>query len=404
MIFYIARQPILDANKKLIAYELLFRDGFNNAFPSIDSNEATARLVENSEFSSGISSLTANNKAFINFTEQAICSQLPQLLPKHAIVVELLESIEPTDAVFAAVTELKQRGYTIALDDFEFSSPWARFLPYIDIIKIDFRALTVAQIKQQMSTMRGFEGRFLAEKIESYQEYEQAQSLGFDYFQGYFFAKPEVIQRRSLSVSQKVYLNLLQQTTAPQYNPAAVTAIIEQDTGLSFKLLRFVNSAFFARGSEITSLKQAVVRLGQQEIRKFVAIVATACLSDQKPDELTRLSIIRARFCELLAMSNKQYGSEQDTAFLAGLLSNIDAIMDDELAKILMVIHAGAVIYQALIDRQGAIGCFITTVEAIEQADWPLVKKASQRLKINNNTLLQAYYDACAWAEAINKD
>ena len=139
MIFYIARQPILDANKKLIAYELLFRDGFNNAFPSIDSNEATARLVENSEFSSGISSLTANNKAFINFTEQAICSQLPQLLPKHAIVVELLESIEPTDAVFAAVTELKQRGYTIALDDFEFSAPWARFLPYIDIIKIDFQ-------------------------------------------------------------------------------------------------------------------------------------------------------------------------------------------------------------------------------------------------------------------------
>lgn len=404
MIFYIARQPIFDRQKKLVAYELLFRDGFANAFPNVDSNEATERLVENSEFSSGIDALTANNKAFINFTERAICSQLPQVLPKNSIVVELLETVQPTDEVYDAVVALKEQGYTVALDDFEYDARWARFMPHIDIIKMDFRLMSVPQIKQQMKSHQGFEGQYLAEKLESYDEFNQSYELGFDYFQGYFFAKPEIIQRRSLSVSQKVYLELLEKVTAEQYNPDEIAHIVERDTGVSFKLLRFVNSAFFARRSKITSLKQAVVRLGQEEVKKFVAIIATASLGETKPNELTRLSITRARFCEQLALKDKRYGAEPGAAFLSGLLSKLDAMMDDELSKILDHIHAGPTILQALIEKRGAISFFLATAAAIERIDWQHIERAAGKLKLSSSTVIALYHEASNWAAAVNRD
>lgn len=404
MIFYIARQPIFNRQKSLFAYELLFRDGFENSFPNIDSNEATARLVENSEFSGGIEALTGNNKAFINFTEESICSLLPQLLPKKSIVIELLETIRPTDAVYEAVLTLKQQGYTLALDDFEYDRRWSRFMPLIDIIKMDFRLQSVAQIRQQMQSHDGFSGTYLAEKIEDYDEFKQSLELGFDLFQGYFFAKPEVIQRRSLSVSQKVYLELLEKITAESYNPDEIAHIVERDTGVSFKLLRFVNSAFFARRSEITSLKQAVVRLGQEEVRKFVAIIATTSLGEEKPHELTRLSIGRARFFEQLALQNPRYGAEPGAAFLSGLLSKLDAMMDDELAKILGHIRASPTIRHALIDKRGAIGFFLATAEAVEQVNWPLIQKAAGKLKLTSDTIIESYHEASNWAAAIHSD
>ena len=398
MIFYIARQPIFDRRRGLFAYELLFRDGFDNAFPDIDSDEATERLVESSELSTGIEALTGQNRAFINFTEQSICNQLPQLLPKQTTVVELLETIAPTDDVFQAVQSLKDKGYTLALDDFEFDDRWQRFLPLIDIVKMDFRALSIAQIKQQMRAHRGFTGRYLAEKVETYDEFKQALDIGFDYFQGYFFAKPEVIQRRSLSASQKVYLELLDKVSADDYNPDDIAQIIERDTGVSYKLLRFVNSAFFARRSEITSLKQAVVRLGQAEIRKFVALISTASLGESKPNELTQLSITRARFCEQLAQMNPRYGADPGTAFLSGLLSKLDAMMDDELSQILTHIHAGNIIRKALIDKKGAIGFFLITAEAIERVHWKKIDQAAKQLKLSSDTVIKLYHDASNWA------
>ncbi|MCH2548388.1 MAG: HDOD domain-containing protein [Alphaproteobacteria bacterium] len=404
MIFYIARQPIFDRNTKLVAYELLFRDGLENAFPNIDPNEATERLVENSEFGSGIDALTANNRAFINFTEQAICSQLPEVLPKASIVVELLETVAPTDDVYQAVKTLKLKGYTLALDDFEYDARWARFMPYIDIIKMDFRLMSLSQIEQQMAAHAGFNGQYLAEKVESYDEFHQSIKLGFSYFQGYFFAKPEMIQRRSLSVSQKVYLDLLETVTAEFYDPDKIATIVERDTGVSYKLLRFVNSAFFARRSEITSLKQAVVRLGQQEIRKFVAIIATASLGQNKPSELTQLSVCRARFCENLAIKDSRYGAEPGAAFLSGLLSKLDALMDDELSHILSHIHASPMIRQALISKKGAIGFFLATAEAVECSRWLQIEQCANKLKLTSDDLFEIYQDAFIWASGVHQD
>lgn len=399
--YYIARQPILDNKKQLFAYELLFRDGIDNAFPDIDSDEATQRLVENSEFNTGISAITSQQTAFINFTEQALCSGLPELLPQQSLVIELLETVPPNDAVYKAVTQLSDKGYTIALDDFNFNQQWQRFLPYVDIIKVDFQALSIEEIQQYTRQLGQFSGKLLAEKVETYEQYNQALELGFSYFQGYFFARPEVLQKRALPASYKVYTELLQSVSAEHYEPDEIAKIIERDPGISFKLLRFVNSAFFARQTDITSLQQAVVRLGQEEVRKFVAIIASASLGEKKPHELTRLSITRAKFCEQLAKHDPRYGAEPGAAFLAGLLSNFDALMDDELESLLSHIKVGNDIRRALIQRRGPIAFFMKAATSIETANWASLASVSERLKTTEKTVIEHYRSASEWVDSV---
>jgi len=401
--FYVARQPILNESKAIYGYELLFRDGPNNSFPNIASDEATIRLVEGSEFNAGVKLLTDNNFAFVNFSESALLDGLPSLLPTDKTVIELLEDIPPTPAILEAVQRYKGEGYQIALDDFEYHPGWHEFLPYVDIIKVDFRAMNTAHINQLLKDLRFFTGRLLAEKIETYDEYQQAKSLGFTLFQGYFFARPELIQKRVLSSSQAVCMRLLELTSEPNYHIDSVAELIEQDIGLTYKLLKFVNSAFFRRQSEINSIQQAIVRLGQVEIRKFSALIAAASLADGKPDELIKLSFIRARFMELLAQHNEQYKVEPASAFLTGVLSKLDAMMDNELTVILSGVAIAKEIKRPLIEGTGPMAFFLRTCEVLEQGNWTQLERLAQRLRIKPAQLIEYYQQAQQWGQSFAK-
>lgn len=403
MFFYVARQPILTQDKQLFGYELLFRDGPHNAFPNVTSDEATLRLVEGGEFNTGIRQLTDDHHAFVNFSEQAILEGLPRLLPVKGTVVELLETIQPIEQILAAVKTLKADGYQIALDDFEYTPDWLAFLPYVDIIKIDFRALTIAQISQLIKKLRGFNGQFLAEKIETPEEFDQARQLGFSLFQGYFFARPEMIQRRALSPSQTICMRLLELTSQPDYEVEPVAELIEQDVTLTYKLLRFVNSAFFKRQSEIHSIQQAVVRLGLSELRRFTALIATATIADGKPDELIKLSFVRARFMEQLALSNHAYGADAASAFLTGLLSKLDAMMDNELSAILDGVAIAPEIKRPLLEGKGPLSFFLKTCEALEETDWAKLELLAKRLKLESKTLVLYYHQAQAWVRELGR-
>lgn len=403
MFFYVARQPILTQDKQLYGYELLFRDGPNNAFPNVTSDEATLRLVDGGEFNTGIRELTDNHHAFVNFSEQAIIDRLPRLLPCKGTVVELLETVSPSDCVFEAVKELKSEGYQIALDDFEYSAQWQRFLPYIDIIKVDFRALSMIQIREILKQLSAFNGQYLAEKIETPDEFSQARELGFSLFQGYFFARPEMMQRRALSSSQTVCMRLLELTSDANYQVDAIADLIEQDVGLTYKLLRFVNSAFFKRQSEIHSIQQAIVRLGQAELCKFTALIATATLAEGKPDELIKLSFVRARFMEQLALHNKNYGADAASAFLTGLLSKLDAMMDNDLNAILSGVAIAAEIKRPLIEGKGPLSFFLKACEALETTDWAKLELIAERLRVESKTLVLYYQQAQAWAREIGR-
>ena len=399
MYFYAARQPILDVNKKLYAYELLFRDSIDNVFPDIDGDEATSKMIEASKFNMGISEFTSTKPAFINFTLETLSQGYPEMLTNEEVVVEVLETVKPGKKLLGICKDLHSKGYTIALDDYEHQSVWAHFYPFIKIIKIDIQQTDFDAIKQVIAAIKDHPHiELLAEKVETYQEYDQAQQLGFKYFQGFFFAKPEMVKAKSLSPSQLAMAELLYETSKPELGLASITSVFERDVSLSYKLLRYANSAIFKRRSEVSTIKQALVILGSGELKRFLGLMFAVTANPDKPTELIKLAMTRAKFCELVAQDMK---SKLDTsiAFLTGLLSMIDAILDEELADILGKLPLASEIKEPLLTRKGTMAAVIKLVEFIEHAQWDKTSIVMEKLKLDKEQAVKHYNESLAWAD-----
>ncbi len=400
MYFYAARQPILDREKNLIGYELLFRDSLDNVFPNIDENEATSKLIEGSQFSFGLEDMTGNKPAFINFTLQTLQKDYPSILGKEQVVVEILETVQPGKRLLAIVKDLKEQGYTLALDDYIHAPVWRHFYPFIDIIKIDWLETDIELIKQIIEDTKDFpQIKFLAEKVETHEQFQQALELGFSYFQGFFFAKPEVVQSRALAPSEMTLAELLYETSVAELDLKKITEVFQRDVNLSYKLLRYSNSAAFKRRAEISTIKQALVVLGSEELKRFLSVLFTAQISSEKPPELMRLSLTRAKFAELLAQEAGQY-KETSKAFLTGMMSLIDGILDQPMESILEKLPLAQEIKDAIVERSGLLAQYLDLVEAYEQANWDKAEQATTALKLENNKVPDAYHEAVQWANA----
>lgn len=399
MYFYAARQPILDANKKLYAYELLFRDSIDNVFPDIDGDEATSKMIEASKFNMGISEFTSNKPAFINFTLETLSQGYPEMLTNEELVVEILETVKPGKKLLGLCKDLHSKGYTIALDDYEHQSVWAHFYPFINIIKVDIQQSDLEEIKEVIEAIKPHPHiQLLAEKVESYQEYEQALQLGFTLFQGFFFAKPEMVKTKSLSPSQLAMAELLYETSKPELDLASITSVFERDVSLSYKLLRYANSAIFKRRSEVSTIKQALVILGSGELKRFLGLMFAVTANPDKPTELIKLAMTRAKFCELVA-SDMSSQINTSIAFLTGLLSMIDAILDEELEVVLGKLPLAAEIKEPLLTRKGTMAAIIKLVEFIEHAQWDKTNLVMEKLKLDKEKAVQHYNEALAWAD-----
>lgn len=397
MYFYAARQPILDVNKNLYAYELLFRDGVDNVFPGIDENEATSRIIEGSQFNLGIEHLTGNKPAFINFTLETILKNYPTMVPPCSLVVEILETVQPGKKLLEAVKELKSLGYVIALDDYEHKPVWRHFFPYVDLIKIDLRAMSFEEIEQVIADISDFPDiKLLAEKVETSEEFEKCKLLGFEYFQGYFFSKPEMVKTKTLSPAQMTLAELLYETSTPEIDLPKVTQIFERDINLSYKLLRYTNSAAFKRRAEISTIKQALVVLGKYELKKFLSLLFTASVSDDKPVELLNLAMVRARFCENLA--SLEGSADSSMAFLTGMMSLIDAILDQSIEMVMEQLPLSAEIKDALVNKKGVLADYLNLALAYEQGDWENELAIEEQLKLSERQVPATYSNAINWA------
>lgn len=399
MNFYAARQPILDKNKNLFAYELLFRDSIDNVFPDIDGDEATSKMIEASQFNMGISEFTGNKPAFINFTLETLKQGYPEMLEPDEVVVEILETIKPGKQLLAYCKDLHKKGYTLALDDYEHQSVWAHFYPYIKIIKIDIQLSGLDEIREVLKATKDYPHiKMLAEKVETYEEYDQMFQLGFDYFQGYFFAKPEMIKTKNLSPSQMAMAELLYETSKTDLDLNSITSVFERDVSLSYKLLRYANSAIFKRRNEISTIKQALVILGSGELKRFIGLMFAITANPNKPSELINLAMTRAKFCELAA---EDIRSQLDTsiAFLTGLLSMIDAILDEDMASILEKLPLSEDIKQPLLTKKGVMAALIKLVEFIEQAQWDKTTLVMEKLSLDKDKVVEHYNQAVAWAD-----
>ncbi len=399
MYFYAARQPILDRNKKLFAYELLFRDSLDNVFPDIDGDEATSKMIEASQFNMGISEFTGSKPAFINFTQDTLAKNYPEMLAPEEVVIEILETVKPGKKLLAQCKELHQKGYTIALDDYVHQSVWAHFYPFIKIIKVDIKDTSLEDIKQIINAVKDHSHiQLLAEKVETYEEYNQLLQMGFEYFQGFFFAKPEVVKTKSLSPSQMAMAELLYETSKPELDLNSITSVFERDVSLSYKLLRYANSAIFRRRSEISTIKQALVILGSGELKRFLGLMFAVTANPDKPTELIKLAMTRAKFCELIA---HEIPSKIDIsiAFLTGLLSMIDAILDEDMASVLEKLPLAQEIKDPLLTRKGVMAALIKLVELIEHAEWDKTDIVMDKLKLNKETAVEHYNQALSWAD-----
>jgi EAL and modified HD-GYP domain-containing signal transduction protein len=401
MFVNIARQPIFTAQKKLFAYELLFRHTLGFNLGELDGDRATTSLLSTTFLTEGIEKIAGNKICFINFTQNLLIKEIAKSFPKNAIVVEILEDVQPTDEVIEACRNLSQLGYQIALDDFVFNKNLLPLIQLANIIKIDYQLSTSDEIERTLHRLKHLDLKFLAEKVETYEEFEHARKLGFQYFQGYFFAKPETIRMKEVSSIKISKLRLLAEITKPTPDFKDLQKIIETDVAIAYKLLRYINSAYYYLLREVTSIRQAIIYLGEREIRRFVMLVVISELTADKPSELLRLSLIRARFCELLA-EGSQCNVETSEIFLLGLFSLIDAILDTPMPLMMDKMPLSNEVKEALIHQQGPLMPFLQAVISYEQGQPEACLQALKTLKAAPEKVYDNYLEAIKFSSIID--
>lgn len=393
---FVARQPIFNKHKKLFAYELLFRTGMSNAFPNIDGGTATSSLLSSSFFTVGIDKISGGKKVFINFTEELLVRGTPTMFPKEKIIVEVLEDVQATQEVVAACQSLVQKGYSLALDDFVYQKQLAPLIELAKIIKIDFRLTPVAEVAEIVSTLKSYKCQFLAEKIETYEEFKKALDMGFNYFQGYFFAKPEVLKNKDISSSQMTIMQIIYEVNRAEFDNHKLEKLINQDVSISYKILNYLNSAYFARLQPISSIRQAITFLGENGVRLFVSLIATSKLAEHKPDELMRTSIIRARFLEHIGEELQLNSSE---LFMLGLFSLLDAMLDNSMEYLVGQLPLTADITEALVKRSGRLFPYLQMLEYYESCKWACLETQLADLGVSSNKVLDFYLDSVRMAD-----
>ena len=394
---FVARQAIFNRQQHVVAYELLFRNSTNNCFPDIDESVATAKLIMENQLNFGTRHITAGKKALINIGPDSLKMDLCAFLPSQDVVLELLETIEPTEENYQLCRALFHKNFVLALDDFVYEPKWERFLKLIKLIKFDIQITPLQQIEPLIKRLQKYKKlKLLAEKIETIDDFIIAHKMGFDYFQGYFFAKPVVIQQKDIDINYALALTIYAQVMKEHPDINAIARLFQLDTALAFKLLRLINSGVFPVQKEIESLKQALVYLGHDHIKKFVSLIITAHVAQTKPNELIKMCIIRARFCELIA--KKIAPSQANSAFLTGLFSLLDAILDRPMEQLLLRLPFPEPIKDALMEEKNTLYYILATVKAYESGSWWAMEQAVVFININSDLLPKFYRDALDWS------
>jgi len=397
---YVARQPVFDRKMNTYGYELLYRRTQENIFDGTDSSRATAELIHNAFLVMNLTDLTDGGRGFINFSGDLLVAGVPAMLPEDQIVVEILETVEPTEEILAACRQLKKAGYLLALDDFVLEPRLVPLVRLADIIKIDFRLTPLPEQSRLMGALRALQPglTFLAEKVETREEYETARQLGYHYFQGYFFARPKIMRGKALNELNMNLLEIVSELNRedPRYN--RITGIIERDFSLSFKLLKLANSAYFAPRSRISSIQQALVWIGMSELLKWINLMLLKEHADREVNELIKASMIRARVMENLARRKRRNPADH---FMAGLFSSLDVILSRPMGELLEELPLNENVQEALLGKPGPLRESLDQVLLYESGDQP--ENPQQYMKfLESSRLGELFLEAIVWHKSID--
>ncbi len=397
---YLARQPIFDAHRQVHAYELLYRATSENRYTATDGGLATSSVIAHTFVTIGLEKVTSGKLAYINFPRQLIVDDVPAALPRERVSIEILEDVKPDAEVLAAVRRLKDAGYTIALDDFVLLPEHEPLLALADVVKVDWRSSAPEQ-REQIAQRVGASGpQLLAEKVETEAEFQQAVALGYRYFQGFFFARPEMLSSRELPGFKLNYLRLLKQMHKPSLDYDEVERIIKSEGALLHWLLKCVNSAAFGFKTQVSTIRHAIVVLGERELRRWVSVFCVAGMGEDRPRELLVQAFLRASFCELLAGGGNQ-ASRRTDAYLLGMFSLLEAILARPLAALLDELPLSADTRSALLDGSGPLAPILACAIAYEHAEWDTVSACAPQLGLTPERVAASYIEALAQAQQI---
>jgi len=378
---FIARQPIFDLDLDVVGYELLFRGANQNVAVISDHDEATSTVVINAFTEFGLDAVVGDRRAWINVSRDFLLQGFAKALPRGRVVLELLEDQLVDDALIEALEDHRVRGYQIALDDYAGDELLAPALEHVDIVKVDVLGRDREAVERDLAGLARYRVTPVAEKVETREDHEYCVALGFELFQGYFFCKPERMEAASVAPNRLSILQLVAALQDPRIEIAQLETLVSRDIALSYRLLRYINSAFFGLRREVDSIGRALMLLGIDNIKRWATLSIFAGV-DEKPRELIETALVRARFCELAGEGNR------DQLFTLGLFSVVDALLDAPMEDVLASMPFPEDMRAALIAREGPKGELLAAALSFERGDFvpPLEEFGA------------AYVEAMEWA------
>lgn len=404
---FLGRQPILDRDQQLFAYELLFRNGSRNFAEVTDGVQATATVIANAFTELGVEAALGNCRGFINVDEQFLFSDMLELLPRHAVVLEILETVPPTPAVIERCLDLKAAGFTLALDDvIQLEPEFAELLALVKIVKVDIQPLSRVQLMQLSMKLKPMGKQLLAEKVDSREQMEQCLKLGFTLFQGYFFAKPTIISGKKLDHSQLSLMKLMGLLLGDAAT-AELEAALKTEPGLTVNLLRMTNSVGAGCMEKITSLGHAITVLGRRQLQRWLQLLVFASGSQNgTSNPLLLMAATRGRLMELLAAESRPGDAAlADQAFMTGIMSLMPALVGQPIADIVAPLGLTGDIRDALCAGSGTLGALLRIAESSEDGDMLRLTQALAELPgLGPKAINRAQTQALQWANDIGRE
>lgn len=398
---YLARQPIFNKKKEVVAYELLFRSTDKNAFDNSDSTDATLQVVKNSFSLFSTDSLVGDKKAFLNFDENLINSDIIDLFSPKLVVIEVLETVELTPDIIESIKRIKSKGFKIALDDFIYKEEYNQIINSIDFIKVDFLQTFDLERKRIVDRFKNTKIEFLAEKVETEEDLISAIEYGYTLFQGYYLSKPTVVCTKDLFTDKCNYFNALEELNKKTVNINKVEASIKRDLALSYKLLRLINSVAYGIRTEITSIRQAVMLIGTNNLKKWLYVITLKSLTDEHMEAIVATSLLRARFGELLA-ERSSFELKSFDMFLVGLFSMADRFTNMPMGDILKELPVTKDVKDALIGDDSVYARILNVIKEYEAGNWTAVDKNLVFVKLSGSDLYNSYLEALEWVGKID--
>ncbi len=398
---YIARQPIFNRKMKVYGYELLYRKSLNNYFEGGDDDQATTALINNSFLVFGFQELTGQTKGFINFSQNLILNELAYLLPKDQVVIEILERVEPNEKIIEACKKLKEKGYILALDDFVLEQYTKEYMPLIeiaDIIKVEFPAIKGDGI-QKIIDRFGQKITFLAEKVETREEHQRAMDMGFKLFQGYYFSKPLLENLKEIDALNVNLVRIVNVLNIEPIDYDKIAEIIQQDVGLSYKFLKMSNSVYYGTKYRIKNIKQGLMFMGTDEIRRWVYLMMLRGVQSPENAELVKTSVIRGKMLSLLA--KELHTAKESDYFIGGMFSSVDVLMNTNMEKALVGLPLSQEVQDALLGKPNQLRWYLDTVIALERAEWENLYQASSYPQLSANRYMTLYLEAIRWQRSL---